>query len=491
MELQSMLLSHFPATNRILIAALSLAALIGAPQGLFAQDRILKEWAVPSPPNAVNVGDASLLAGDDVYFTEFVGGNVGKLSTRSNRLTEWLVSQLGSQILPGRLLRVGDRIFFTEALPSSSQAPLGPVIGLSQPTTAGAIGALDPETGEVNQWTTPGGPPASLVRKGRHVYFLEPLSNRIGSLNPGTGEIREWELPTAAPGSTGSGCISFSGSLEDFFEGVPTSCITFSQAASSGFPSNIALLVGLDVDRVGNNLWFTEDVTHRIARLNVFTNTLTEWPLPAATAGPYQVHLQEHIVYFTAGDSVMRLDPTSNIISVWTDPNGTSCPPPSPLGPPCLPTILGDLSARETGERSDEADDPSKVFFTAPGFSISTPAGQSASNPQIGVFVTAAAAHTDYVVAPVSTNLTTMDSNSVVTNWTASQQVTDVTPSVTEIESARDGDFTFWTLPTNPGLLSMSSRGSLVFTEQMTNKIALFGRVERIRHDDDDQEIDY
>ncbi len=406
-----------------------------------AQDRIVTEWTSPTlnsdPVFALPVSS------DIIYFSEVAGGKIAKLNTETSDITEWTLSQAHDQVFPGGLIQVGSRIFFGERRPSSSN-----------PFTGG-IGALQPATGQLTEWTTPGGFPQSPVYRGQHIYFIE-ASGGIGSLNPNTNDVREWQndvrewqLPSLSVGPVDG---------------------------------------SLDIDENGKDLWIIETpgpvlVTSpptqntlfgSIARLDVSTSTLTEWPLPKS-ARASRVHVQEDFVYFSAGNTIMRLDPATNVISAWTDPNTYTCPPVWPGGP-CNAEVT-DVSPTEIDEGANGTTEPVRMYVDEGAFGISTPFGSLVVPPAIGEFVTTAAPHTDYVVTPTTTILTAVDSTAVVATLTATNTVTHVEPVITTVHPVKSGDFTFWKFPPGPGgpaFLSKFSDGRLIFAESIRNKIGLF-----------------
>jgi hypothetical protein len=394
---------NFPSLCRFApIFLVATAVWLSAAPARAQNNRTFTEWTIPT------AGSEPLLTlplnGDVIYFTERTASKIGKLELTTNVITEWALPLAVSD--PHELIQVGNRIFFCEQ---------GNFVA-----STGAIGALNPGTGQLTEWTvtsTAFPVPEHLLRIGKSIYFTEQFADRIGSLNPSTNAIQEWPLPF------GGGSFN---------------------------------LNGMALDQNGNSIWLVELIANRVARFDLATNTLTEWQLPIATRALNHVYIQERFAYFTdgSGNAIFRLDPTTNTFKVWTDPT-----PPN--------AFVTGLSLTEIGEGRNEVNEPIRVTF-----------GEFSGN-NVGQYVSTVAPSTDYYVIPTSTIITPVDSTATVASSTPVKTVTQVTPVTTVVPSVTNGAYTFWPIPTAAagfGEFASSVGGGLFFTERTGNKIGLFTR---------------
>ena len=151
------------------------------------------------------------------------------------------------------------------------------------------VNQLDIATGEVVSWPMP-----SSSTCARHNLALDASGNawfgkgdeKVARLDPNTNTITEWPMPTA-----GNYC-----------------------------PRVFA------VD--GSDVWFCEAEIDKIGKLNSDTNTVTEWTIPGNNfndchgrdaSGPNG----DHPIWFSRTTTeILRLDPSSNELTIYTCPQG-------------------------------------------------------------------------------------------------------------------------------------------------------------------------
>ena len=76
-----------------------------------------------------------------------------------------------------------------------------------------------------------------------------------------------------------------------------------------------------------DNVYFTERLVNKIARLDPLTNVITEWGVPTASFRIEGVAVDgSDNVYFTEGsvNKIARLDPLTNVITEWTVPTANA-----------------------------------------------------------------------------------------------------------------------------------------------------------------------
>src|SRR5438034_5117338 len=74
---------------------------------------------------------------------------------------------------------------------------------------------------------------------------------------------------------------------------------------------------GLAVD-AGGNVYFAEQLTSAVARLDPRTHTFTEWPLPKGSVAPSVVVVHDRAVFFNeAHNRIGRFEPATSRLTLW------------------------------------------------------------------------------------------------------------------------------------------------------------------------------
>jgi virginiamycin B lyase len=323
----------------ILYLAAALGALTGAAP---AMAQSFNEFPVPTAASDP-VGVALGLDGN-VWFTEFDGNKIGKI-TPAGTITEFTLptNSLGQTSQPAVILRAPDgALWFTM-------------------TGASRIGRIT-TAGQTSFFTTPtavSGPAGLAVGPDGNLWFTEVLANKIGRITLG-GSITEFAVPTAAsgvnriaPGPDGNlwftesqsnkiGQITTSGAITEFT--IPTvnsepwgirgfdGAIWFTERSASKIaqistggqvvqqiptPTANAQPVAFAAGPDGN-LWFTEYAGNKVARLA--GTTITEFLVPTPSSEPSGITIGSDGAFWFAeetGNKIARFLPLSSSIQLF------------------------------------------------------------------------------------------------------------------------------------------------------------------------------
>jgi len=352
-----------------------------------AENRQLIEWALPP---ATGPGEIFPVSDKRIYFTEFLDSRLGALDPANNKFTEW--SFPGEPPLDpfGLAMVDGDLVF---AAGNVNQ-----------------IMRLNPLTSTVKAWTIPTADsvPDEVALSGSQIYFTEFRGNNLGALDLKTNKVTEWASP------------------------IPV--------------SSRSRLSGVAVTADGTQVYFSQG--DRIGVLDLGANTITVWQVPGANRlSRVKVVGNEQIV---AGDAlagiIVRLDPRTNTVTVWTAPTPTA--------------MISDVVLQEPAQSSLE------VGFTEDGVN------------KIGKLLTAREPGTDTVVKPVISLVKPVSNATVPAAISALSSISTVTPTTTVVPSVVTGGFEEWAIPAavpHPSLIRLAFFGDdgFVFTESLAARIGL------------------
>jgi streptogramin lyase len=266
---------------------------------------VITEYGIPT----VSSAPSGITAGPDVlYFTEYDGNKIGKISAISGAIAEVDIPTPNSA--PVDITTTPDgNLWFVEA-------------------AGNKIGRLTPGVG-ITEYPIPtaGSAPAGITTgPDGNLWFTEYYSGKIGRITPG-GVITEYGIPTA--GSQPSGIKAGPGGL--WFTDVSGNKIgrittggiitEYSMPTAGSGPARIA--TGPD-----GNLWFTEAFVDQIGRLPLGA-VITEFLVPTANSHPSGITGgPDGNTWFTEGDGnkIGRITP-AGIISEFSLPVGGGADP--------------------------------------------------------------------------------------------------------------------------------------------------------------------
>lgn len=270
---------------------------------------VIVEWAVGDGPAYLEIEPASGL----VYFTEYDGNRLSRLSPAINGYSYATIPTPNGAPNGLKLhLTSPTEIFFTERLGGkvgrlATGGLVFDLILISTPTervVAPTSQALMPTTAVVTPLVRPGSP------------GLPPAVAMI----PGavSGPFTEWPF-TLSVGSPAmiiqgpDGHFWVSTETRSILEFIPESNIFYFHDLPSGSVS-----LDLAIDGSGN-IWFTESWVDRIGRLNPSNDDVTEWPLRSGSQ-PFAIAIgPDGRIWFSEreGDRIGSLDPSTNTITEY------------------------------------------------------------------------------------------------------------------------------------------------------------------------------
>ncbi|MBS7654991.1 hypothetical protein KEJ50_00575 [Candidatus Bathyarchaeota archaeon] len=263
---------------------------------------VFTEYNLPSGSSPINL---ALDSESHVWFTNYGSDKIGMLipgTVGAYRIDEFTLNS-GSKPwgIACETVDSDKRIWFTEystrkigvimedslkefSLPSDNAGPRGITVGGSSGEiwftefNIGAIGVLEyaDASSDITEYFLPdsNSQPLSIIYVNGKVWFTEYQGDRIGCFDTATEELKEWPL--------------ISGSRP----------------------------WGISVDSYGN-IWFSESGRNRIAKLNPYTNEITEYLIPTPGSGVRGIVVDQYNnIWFAEHDAnkIGRLTPGSNII---------------------------------------------------------------------------------------------------------------------------------------------------------------------------------
>ena len=120
-------------------------------------------------------------------------------------------------------------------------------------------------------------------------------------------------------------------------EGLEDRCLLSGQVAITEFPVSTAASDPLWITTgPDGNLWFTENGSDNIGRIDPTTHVITEFPIPTADSQPWGITAgPDGGIWFTesVGDKIGRIDPTTLAITEYPVPNALATPETITVGP--------------------------------------------------------------------------------------------------------------------------------------------------------------
>lgn len=198
---------------------------------------------------------------------------------------------------------------------------------------ANKLGRLDPRTGEIREYTlktSNSGPHGLVADRNGNIWYTANSAAHIGKLNPETGEITEYPMPNPQARDPHTPLFDRNGSLwftvqNGNFLGRLDPATGEVTLRSSPTPNSRPY--GIDINSAGV-LFYCENATNKIGRINPDTFEITEYALPPA-ARPRRIAVAPDDLVYYASDSgyLGRLDPKTGVVEEWLSPSGSQSSP--------------------------------------------------------------------------------------------------------------------------------------------------------------------
>jgi virginiamycin B lyase len=196
----------------------------------------------------------------------------------------------------------------------------------------GTIGKLDPGTAMITEFKMPDpaarDPHSAVFDKKGNLWFTLQQSNMVGRLLPATGEIKVVKVPTPKARPYG---IKLSA------DGVPWVACNGSNRLLRIDPETMAIRefplpdpkttvrrLAFDGDGM---IWYVNSSLGRLGRLDPNTAQVKEWPSPSGPRShPYAIAVIDGIVWYNESgqrpDALVRFDPATERFQSWAIPSG-------------------------------------------------------------------------------------------------------------------------------------------------------------------------
>jgi virginiamycin B lyase len=196
----------------------------------------------------------------------------------------------------------------------------------------GTIGKLDPRTGMITEYKMPDpaakDPHTAIFDKKGNLWFTMQASNMVGRLVPSTGEIKLAAMPT--PKSRPYGIVLSA-------DGSPWVCCNGSNCLVKIDPATMAMreyklpdpkTTVRRLDFAGDGMiWYVNSSLGRLGRMDPKTGQVKEWPSPSGPKShPYAIAVVDSIVWYNESgqrpDALVRFDPATERFQSWAIPSG-------------------------------------------------------------------------------------------------------------------------------------------------------------------------
>jgi virginiamycin B lyase len=194
------------------------------------------------------------------------------------------------------------------------------------------IGKLDPRKGAITEYKMPDpaarDPHTAVFDKKGNLWFTLQQSNMVGRLNPATGDIKLAAAPTPKSRPYGIQLSS---------DGIPWVACNGSNCLLKVDPETMAIreyslpdpkttVRRLDFASDGA-IWYVNSSMGRLGRLDPKTTQVKEWPSPSGPKShPYAIAVVNDIVWYNESgqrpDALVRFDPKTERFQSWAIPSG-------------------------------------------------------------------------------------------------------------------------------------------------------------------------
>jgi streptogramin lyase len=285
---------------------------------------IITEYDLPRP--LIEPHDV-IVAGGQVYYSNFGEQNIGRLDPASGQVTEYPLPELKPGWPQGSLGLRADR---------GGKLWLGMMY-------QGAIGRFDPKTGQVTTFALPPEMNKAMAQVNMVRAESAGVDNKVWAQNNGFAALHRLDLATGAIETIAPFRDAVTGENHNIYDVIPDSAnnvyftdfaqqqigrvdaktlaITFFQLPTKKSAPRRGMMDAQD------RLWFGEYRGNRIAMFDTRTERFTEWQLPLPWSAPYDVTVDRNGEAWTGSmmnDRVTRLDPKTGSFVDYLLPRETN-----------------------------------------------------------------------------------------------------------------------------------------------------------------------
>jgi virginiamycin B lyase len=188
------------------------------------------------------------------------------------------------------------------------------------------IGKLDPKTGDITEYKTRANDPHSAVfHPNGHLYFTAQHAAMLGRFNPETEELKEVDTEPRPygikVGPDGTLWVAYNGTNKIGAMDPDTMEVRYYE-----LPDKRTRVRRLDLDSQGN-VWYANSTMGKIGHLEPETGKITEWDSPSGPKShPYALAVIDDIVWYNESgmrpDALVRFDPKIESFQSWAIPSG-------------------------------------------------------------------------------------------------------------------------------------------------------------------------
>ena len=168
------------------------------------------------------------------------------------------------------------------------------------------IGRLVPSTNTITEWNIPtdnSGPKDLVFDSVSSVYFIESKANKIGRFDVTNAKFYEYKIntpdPTTISSKMGFRGIIFDNSINQLYYLLNDSLTIGKLDISTNTTTDWKIVFEdnsnnneiLSLTSVYGDLFFIKNSSNKIGRLVPSTNTITEWNIPTDNSGPKDISI--------------------------------------------------------------------------------------------------------------------------------------------------------------------------------------------------------
>ncbi len=196
----------------------------------------------------------------------------------------------------------------------------------------GSIGKLDPTTGVITEFKMPDpaakDPHTAVFDDDGILWFTLQHSNMIGRLDPDTGDIKLVTAPTKRSRPYGIK-VDADGAIWVACNG--SNCLIKVDPETMALTENKLPIPATTVRRLDiasdGMIWYVNSSQGRLGRFDPTTGEATEWPSPSGPKShPYALAIIDDVVWYNESgvrpDPLVRFDPVTETFQSWPIPTG-------------------------------------------------------------------------------------------------------------------------------------------------------------------------
>ena len=266
----------------------------------------IREWTVPTPGSRPH--DPLVAPDGSIWYTGQMANIMGRFDPKTEQFKEYHLKTPRS--LPHGLAADKDgNIWFT--------------------AQAGYMGKLDPKTGNVSEYKTPGGedPHTPIIDHDGTVWFTMQGASKVGRVDPKTGEVQV--VPTPTPRANPYGMV-VSSKNEVWFCEFRTNKLAkidrdmkiteYELPNPQTRPRRIAITPD-------DKIWYGDYSRGYLGVFDPKTGQTKEWPSPSGPdSEPYGITAIGNIIWYSESgvqkNTLVRFDPATEKFQTWLIPSG-------------------------------------------------------------------------------------------------------------------------------------------------------------------------